>query len=57
MASEGAIPVARGMWLATMVLFPVGIFFTIKATSDSALFNVDAQKSKLKRFFSKISSK
>ncbi|NOG58256.1 MAG: YjgP/YjgQ family permease [Bacteroidetes bacterium] len=57
MAAEGAIPVFKGMWLSTMVLLPVGIFFTLKATSDSALFNIDAQKSKLMRLFSKKDKK
>ncbi|HTN05817.1 LptF/LptG family permease [Agriterribacter sp.] len=28
-----------GMWLSTMVLLPVGIFFTYKAMHDSQLFN------------------
>lgn len=31
-----------GMWLANMVLFPIGIWLTIKATRDSALFDSEA---------------
>ena len=30
-----------GMWLAIIVLTPVGIFFTYKAMNDSQLFNKD----------------
>ncbi len=30
-----------GMWLSSFVLLPIGIFITYKATTDSALFNVD----------------
>ena len=28
-----------GMWMATIVLLPVGIFLTYKAMDDSQLFN------------------
>lgn len=41
-----------GMWLSIIVLVPVGIFFTYKATHDSQLFNKDAYK----RFFKAIVS-
>jgi lipopolysaccharide export system permease protein len=30
-----------GMWLSTLVLIPVGIFFTYKAMRDSQLFNAE----------------
>lgn len=39
---EGAIPVWLGMWLSTIVLAPLGMFFTIKSNNDSAVFNMDA---------------
>lgn len=39
---EGSIPVWFGMWLSTMVLMPLGIFFTVKSNNDSAVFNMDA---------------
>ena len=39
-----------GMWLAVMVLIPVGIFFTYKAMHDSQLFN----KEFYNRFFKKL---
>lgn len=41
-----------GMWLAILVLVPVGAFFTYKAMHDSQLFN----KEFYKRFFKKLSS-
>jgi lipopolysaccharide export system permease protein len=34
-------PVA-GMWLATYVLLPIGIFLTFKALNDSQLFNIES---------------
>ncbi len=39
LVTGGTIPPYQGMWIATVVLLPIGIFFTIKATSDSDLFN------------------
>jgi lipopolysaccharide export system permease protein len=39
-----------GMWLAVLVLTPVGIFFTYKAMHDSQLFN----KEFYYRFFKKV---
>lgn len=43
-----------GMWLSTVVLIPVGIFLTIKASNDSKLFDPSAWK---KRFSSPLKSK
>ncbi len=37
----GVIPAYEGMWLASMVLLPIGVFFVVKATSDSPLFDMD----------------
>ena len=42
MAKEMVIEPFQGMWMATAVLFPLGIFFTYKATTDSAMFNIDS---------------
>ena len=39
---EGGMPVWFGMWLSTLVMAPLGIFFTIKSNNDSAVFNMDA---------------
>ena len=51
LAKEGEMPAYQGMWLATLVLMPVGIFLTIKATSDSTLFDIDAYINPIKNFF------
>ena len=37
-AKEGVWTVVEGMWLSSMVLLPVGLFLTWKATTDSKLF-------------------
>lgn len=39
MAKEGSITPASGMWAATFILLPVGLFLLYKATTDSALFD------------------
>ncbi len=44
MARDGRMNVACGIWLSTVVMMPLGIFFTYKAVGDSAVFNVDAYK-------------
>lgn len=39
LAKEGVMTPFGGMWLASMLLFPVGIFLTYKALNDSQLMN------------------
>lgn len=41
-AKEGIWEAWQGAWLATVVLLPIGIFLTYKATKDSALFDLDS---------------
>jgi len=50
LSKEGEWSVVAGMWLATLVLTPVGLFLTYKAVNDSQLFN----KEYYVRFFRKI---
>ncbi|RYY38427.1 MAG: YjgP/YjgQ family permease [Chitinophagaceae bacterium] len=52
-AKEGEWSVFAGMWLATFVLTPIGIFLTWKAVHDSQLFNREAYF----RFFRKFRRK
>jgi lipopolysaccharide export system permease protein len=51
LAKEGEIPPYIGMWMATVILFPIGVFLTIKATSDSSLFDANAYIEPIKNFF------
>lgn len=44
MARDGKIEVYQGIWLSSIALLPLGIFFTYKAIGDSALFNIDAYR-------------
>ncbi|MRX45768.1 LptF/LptG family permease [Pedobacter puniceum] len=50
---EGGLSPVVGMWIAIIVLTPLGLFLTYKATVDSALFDADFYKNFFKRFFKK----
>lgn len=49
-AKAGALDPMTGMWLSSMVLFPLGIYLTYKATTDSPLLDADAYVKGVKRF-------
>ena len=40
-AREGVMTIWFGRWLSTLVLAPLGIFFTVKSNNDSTVFNKD----------------
>ncbi len=40
-AVESALPVFAGAWLASGILFPLGVFITYKATKDSKIVNTE----------------
>lgn len=50
---EGSLDSGVGMWMAIIVLTPIGIFLTYKATVDSALFDIDAYKQLILNFLKK----
>ena len=45
------MPAYIGMWVASLVFLPIGIFLTLKATSDSSLFDVNAYLGVFRRIF------
>ncbi len=49
-AKQDVMSAFTGMWLATFILVPVGIFLTVKAMRDSQLFNQEVYS----RFFRRI---
>ena len=53
MVKELVLPAYQGMWLATGILLPLGIFFTYKATTDSTLFNLTGYIDFFKQLFKK----
>jgi lipopolysaccharide export system permease protein len=56
-AKEGEMPAWAGMWMATAILMPIGIFLTAKATSDSTLFDMNAYTDPVKKFFLRLGKK
>jgi len=51
-AKENSMSVFNGMWMATIILVPVGLFLTYKAMHDSQLFNKERYQ-RITRFFKK----
>ena len=56
-AKELILPAWAGIWLSSAVLFPVGLFLTYKAASDSAIFNIDLYLEPFRKFINKILKK
>jgi lipopolysaccharide export system permease protein len=55
LANEGTVDSFVGMWMATLILLPIGVFLTYKATVDSALFDIEAYLNPIKKLFAKNS--
>ena len=55
-AREGVLTPFNGMWMSSMILLPVGIFLTYKATTDSSIFDRDAYVRFFKKFFKQKSA-
>ena len=54
LARDGAVSPFSGVFFSSYVLFPTGLFLTWKAINDSAIFNMDAVKSGIRKLKSKI---
>jgi len=52
-AKEGVLPARPGMWMASAILLPVGIFLPCRATADPSMFDIDAHIGPVKRLFLK----
>jgi lipopolysaccharide export system permease protein len=51
MVREDVVPAVLGMWFASGVLMPMGIYLTYKAATDSVLFNLETYSGFFKKFF------
>jgi lipopolysaccharide export system permease protein len=49
LARESTLSPAGGMWMASLIFLPVGVFLTIKATSDAALLDAESWQKWLKK--------
>lgn len=56
LAREAVATPFWGMWLSSVVLLPIGIFLTYKATHDSALFDRDVYLRVFRKLFSRSKS-
>ena len=56
-AIAGDIPVFLGVWFSSIIILPIGIFLTIKATTDSALLDRESWKKTFTRIFRKKQTK
>lgn len=54
---EGVLPAAQGMWIASLILTPVGLFITRQAITDSALFDLETYSRFALRFFRRFKSR
>ena len=53
-AREGDITPFEGMWLSSFILFPIGLFLTYKASTDSVILNVDSYLEKIKQLIAMV---
>lgn len=53
MIKAGNMEPVIGMWISTVVLFPLSIFLTYKAATDSSIMNLDQYTAWLKKLFTK----
>ncbi len=56
-SKEEVWPPSFGIWLSSIVLFPVGVFLTYKAATDSAILNSDAYVIFFQKLFGKFKKK
>ncbi|MDA9267329.1 LptF/LptG family permease [Salibacteraceae bacterium] len=57
LVKQGEIEPFRGMWMASLILLPVGLFLTFKASTDSSLFDMETYTKSVQRFLSALGLK
>lgn len=56
-AKSGLLPVFQGVWMANLLLFPIGVFFLRQAKNDARLFEVDYYLVTINNFIQMIKTK
>lgn len=56
-AISGDMPVFLGVWLSSIILLPMGIFLTAKATTDSSILDGESWKKFMNNIFKKKKNK
>jgi len=57
LSEESAISALFGSWLSTLILLPLGILLTRRATHGMGIFNIDSVLDNIKKLFNKIENK
>ena len=52
-AIAGDMPIFLGVWLSSIIILPIGVFLTIKATTDSALLDGESWKKTFRKIFNR----
>ncbi len=53
-AREGDITAMEGMWVSSLILFPIGFFLTYKASRDSVILNIGSYKDIFNKLIRKV---
>ncbi len=56
-AKEAIVTAPAGMWLPSLILFPIGVLLTYRVMYDSVLFNLDWYKRIPLRIFAKLNNR
>ncbi len=56
-AKSGILPVFQGVWMANIILLPIGIFFLRQAKNDARLFDLDYYLTTLSNFIQYLKHK
>lgn len=51
MVKQGELEPFKGMWMASIILLPIGLFLTYKASTDSSLFDLETYSKSIRDFF------
>ena len=51
MAKSDEMDIVLGTWMSTLVLAPLGVFFTYKSNKDSVVFNIDVYAAFFRKLF------
>tara|TARA_R110002020_G_scaffold66526_2_gene174883 strand:+ start:779 stop:2164 length:1386 start_codon:yes stop_codon:yes gene_type:complete len=54
-AEDGSVAAWIASWLSSIIMLPLGVYLTYRATTDQGLFDIDNFLDPLKKFFQKIS--
>ncbi len=54
LARESTLPPVQGMWMASLIILPAGIFLTVKATTDSAMLDAEVWQKWYRKIIGKV---